>query len=354
MLVKIIADQIQESGSISVAEYMDLALAHPQHGYYRQEKILGSAGDFTTSPEISQVFGELIGLWCAQVWKDMGAPSPINLIELGPGRGTLMSDALRAVKVAQHFLDAMKLYFLDINPYFVARQKEKLAAHHPHHFSSLDQLPQGPSLIIANEFFDALPIEQIIFDGSEWRRRVIETKNNELAFANGDIFDIQDIADLIPCDAPKPGDIFEFNPAALGAMQKIAAHLKTNGGAALFIDYGHLQPGFGETFQALRQHAYTNPLQNPGASDLTAHVDFFALSQAAMAQGLLAQTATQGKFLENLGIRTRLARLVTANPAKKPDLTAGVDRITANDKMGTLFKVLCIYPANQPMPAGFI
>lgn len=357
-LLDIIKRRIREDGEISVAEYMELCLSHPEFGYYSTGKnVLGRAGDFTTSPEISQVFGELIGLWCAHLWKKMGAPNKISLVELGPGRGTLMADALRAVKVAQHFLDAARLHLVEINPALREAQREKLSAHNPTWHADLENLPKAPAIFIANEFFDAIPTEQIIFDGQSWRQRGIKQQQGHAALEftlMGDEIDVGGIEDFLPDTPPREGDVLEFSPAQIELLRKVCSHIKSFGGTALLIDYGHLEAGFGDTLQALSNHQYADALQNPGAQDLTAHVNFHSLMKIAEQAGLHTMETTQGRFLENLGIKARLHKLQAGkDETLAQNLAAGVERLIAMDGMGSLFKVMAIYHPAQEKPEGF-
>ena len=277
-----IAELIAGEGPISVERYMALALSHPRHGYYRSRDPFGAQGDFVTAPEISQMFGELIGLWAADCWARMGEPARFAFVELGPGRGTLMADALRAARIVPRFLEAAQVHLVETSEILRARQRDTLAqagtmaAMPVTWHEGFAEIPEGPLILIANEFFDALPIRQYMRAGERWRERLIGLDGNgALAFGLS-----AKTETALRLDAPE-GAIFEMCPDGLALTREIAARLVTNGGAALLIDYGHLRQGFGDTLQAVRRHAFVDPLLAPGEADLTAHVDFAALGRVA-------------------------------------------------------------------------
>ncbi len=347
-LLALIRDEIAANGPISVARYMELALQHPVHGYYRQRNPLGAEGDFVTAPDISQMFGELIGLWCADVWRQMGKPDDFLLLELGPGRGTLMQDALRATAKIAGFHQASHLWLLESDAPLIAEQKKRLAAHDPVHCADLTQLPALPLLVVANEFFDALPIRQFMKTGAEWRERMVANQDGGLAFVEGEAVDAPEVSDT------SATSFLESSPLSLAFMQKLATHIARHGGAGLFIDYGYVAPNGGSTLQAVARHAYAPVLERPGEVDLTAHVDFTALRQMAEWSGARAWGPVgQGAFLESLGIELRAAQLNhNATPEQAEAIRASVHRLTDSSQMGVLFKVLGIAsPALQV--AGF-
>jgi NADH dehydrogenase [ubiquinone] 1 alpha subcomplex assembly factor 7 len=357
---------IERDGPVTVAEYMALALGHPEYGYYQQAEPFGSSGDFVTAPEISQCFGELIGLWLAQYWRDCGSPTPFNLIELGPGRGTLMADALRAARLAPDFLAALNLHLVENSPRLRDVQRQRLEGQAPGPITwhdSIGTLPAGFSLIIANEFFDALPVRQFRFDGEHWQelRIGLATEGESLSFCL--LPAPPGLETMLPLKrpAPPPGSIAEISPAGLAVMQGLGHHLGQHGGAALIIDYGYVAQQFsasqpwGETLQALKAHKHWPVLDAPGTADITAHVDFTMMTRAAQETGLRCSPVTaQGLFLERLGIRHRQAQLQQkARSAEQSGLIASsIERLVAGEAMGTLFKVLGVsHPSQPPMPA---
>ncbi len=340
----IIAAEIAAHGPMSVARYMSLCLGHPRHGYYIVRDPLGRGGDFTTAPEISQMFGELIGLWAAQVWLDMGRPSPLRLIELGPGRGTLMTDALRAAgKVG--LAGAADLWLVETSPVLRAAQAANLPqAHWAERFCDV---PEGPAIVIANEFFDALPIRQFVRTKDGWRERLVGLSGGRLAWGLGPA------PAGLPADAPE-GVVLETCAAAEAIAGQIGARLAACGGAALIVDYGALPPatGGGDTLQAVAAHASADPLETPGAADLTAHVDFGALARAlARAGARVGPLVAQGALLSTLGLDARAAALARAQPERAQEIETQRRRLTAPDQMGTLFKALIAAgPGQPPLP----
>jgi NADH dehydrogenase [ubiquinone] 1 alpha subcomplex assembly factor 7 len=346
-----IARQIERDGPMPVEEFMRRCLSHPEHGYYRTRPPIGAGGDFITAPEISQIFGELIGLWAAEMWIAMERPSPVRLIELGPGRGTLMKDALRAVaKVAPDFRAAIDLHLVEINPLLRATQQDALADAAPHWHDNLTTLPDGPAIIIANEFFDALPIRQVVRDGNAWRERVVTREGDAFAFASGAAADAPHGRATAP-----DGAIVETSPEGEALAGAIAARIATQGGAALIIDYGPMTRGTGDTLQALRAQQKVSPLEEPGLADLTAHVDFAGLAAAASASGVAVYgPLPQGRWLHRLGITARTAILLkTASPTQARTLTGAVGRLIDDAQMGTLFKAVAILDSRLPVPPGF-
>jgi len=336
---------IRRAGPMPVWRYMQLCLTHPQHGYYIARDPLGRAGDFITAPEISQMFGELIGLWAASVWRMMGDPAAVNLIELGPGRGTMMADALRAIRVLPEFLDAISVHLVEVNPRLRETQRQTLNGfENVTWHTGLDQLPPGPSIILANEYFDVLPIHQMVKRDTGWHERVVEIdRDGELAFGTAREPTPRFAALLPPHIASAPsGSIFEWRPDT--EMMTIARHIRSHGGAALIIDYGHTSKNIGDTLQAIKSHAFADVLQDPGTADLTAHVDFQALAQAAEAAGIRSHgPVEQGIFLHRLGIEARAKALMAkATPAVAQDIMLAYQRLTGGSQgsMGGLFKVL--------------
>ena len=356
-LETLIRKQIKANGPMPVSRYMQICLTHPQYGYYLKRDPLGRDGDFVTAPEISQMFGELVGLWAASVWHAMGMPAEVKFIELGPGRGTMMADALRAVKILPAFREAISVHLVEKSPTLRAKQRDKLAdAAHLEWYEQIEDIPEGPAIILANEFFDALPIHQAVRKESGWHERAIEIDGDDaLAFTTAPNpmprFDV-----LLPpvVRAAPVGAIFEWRPD--NEIITLARRVRDQGGAALIIDYGHLRSDAGETFQAVARHNYTNPLRNAGLADLTAHVDFQALARAAEDVGARAHgPVEQGAFLKSLGIETRAQALMkNADEDSQKLTTAGLARLTgpSPEGMGSLFKVLGIsHPAIQTLAA---
>ncbi len=345
-LAALLADRIREGGPIPVADYMAECLLHPAHGYYTTREPFGAAGDFTTAPEISQMFGELVGLALAQAWLDQGAPSPFTLAELGPGRGTLMADILRATKGVPGFHAAARLVLVEASARLRAVQRKALEAHPSDWADDVQALPEAPLFLVANEFFDALPIRQFLRDGAGWRERLVGLQNGALAF--GLSAPLPQVPDLPAFRAAGAGDLVELCPAAAPAMAAVAGRIARHGGLALVFDYGGWRSR-GDTLQALRAHAFDDPLAHPGEADLTAHVDFEML-----AGGRPCHYTTQGAFLTRLGIDLRAARLAERlTGAALESHRAAHRRLTHPQEMGSLFKVLALAGPAAPMPPGF-
>lgn len=349
---------VAESGPLTVANFMALALGHPTEGYYPGRDPLGAEGDFVTAPEVSQLFGELVGLALAQHWLDMGSPSPVLLVELGPGRGTLMADALRAGRVAPGFAEAVRVHLVETSPVLRRVQMERLQHVGPIWHDRLADVPtDAPMLLVANEFLDALPIRQFVRLADVWRERVIGLDADEaLAFGLD--------ARPMSIDAPAPwagggwgqGVVVEFGPAREAAADEIATRLMAQGGLGLVIDYGDAgRFTVGDSLQAVRRHKKVDPLAHPGQSDLTAHVALGGVATAASATGATVWgPLPQGTFLERLGIHQRVERLArTATPEQLTALASGFDRLVATEQMGELFKVIAIAGAPLPVPPGF-
>ena len=352
-LAREIAAEIASEGPINLARFMALALSHPRYGYYRTRMPFGAEGDFVTAPEISQMFGELIGLWTADCWARMGAPSRFDLVELGPGRGTLIADALRALRVAPACREALSLRLVETSEALRAQQKAALSGSgiEAGWHASFDEIPEAPMILIANEFVDALPIRQFQHHAGGWHERLIgQSEDGAFAFGLG--------ADLEPSlrGAAEDGTILEICPEGLSLMSAIGRRFVAEPGVALIIDYGHVQRGFGDTLQAMREHRFVDPLAAPGEADITAHVDFAALGEAGRRAGAtLHGPATQGSFLRGLGIETRAARLKAAKPSGADSIDAALARLTGDgeNEMGTLFKVMALSSPAISGIAGF-
>ena len=339
---------IRETGPMTITEYMQMCLFDPEHGYYATRDPFGESGDFITAPEVSQMFGELIGLAVAQSWMDQGAPSRFSLVELGPGRGTLMADLLRATARIPGFHDAAEIHLVEASPTLQGVQSQTIPLDVMHH-SSLGSVPSGPIFLVANEFFDALPIRQFIRDGDGWRERVIGFADGQLLFGLTDKSERPELSHRI--DDTQDGDLVEICPQAKTIAAEVGARIDASGGIALFIDYGDWR-SLGDTFQALKNHTSLPPLEAPGLSDLTAHVDFEAIATAAdPAQH--ARLTPQGVFLERLGIVERARALAGSLSGKAlDDHIAAHRRLTHPDEMGTLFKVMALFPKDAPIPPG--
>ena len=360
-LGRLIARRIALTGPISLADFMAEAMAHPRLGYYRRALPVGAAGDFTTAPEISQMFGELIGAWLAERWQALGSPARVVLVELGPGRGSLMADALRATRRLAGFHDAIALHLVEINDTLRARQAQAIAtaAPHvaPHWHAGFADLPidDAPILLVANEFFDALPIRQLQRTPLDWRERMIDIDEHDalrFVLAPGP----SPLAALLPSDsqAAQPVDIAEISPASLSLMQAIAERIVAHRGAALVVDYGR-SGALGMSLQAVAGHRRADPLEAPGQADLTALVDFAALGQVARQAGAAAWGPIgQGELLTALGIGLRAQALkARAGIQGAAAIEAAQTRLIAPDQMGTLFKALAVTDRAQSAPAGF-
>ncbi len=359
-LARVLAEQIDEHGPITVAQYMETVLSHPEYGYYMTRDPLGRAGDFTTAPEISQMFGEMIGVWCAGIYHAMGNPGRIQLVELGPGRGTLMADALRVIGGVPEMAAAVRVAMVETSPALTNRQRMALvrtSIGEPSWHLRFADVPEGPAIILANEFFDALPIHQLIRTADGWRERLVGTDaaTDGFGFVRAD--GPSELEDLIP--EPLRGaatdSIVEISPAARSLAGEIADRVSGQGGAALIIDYGPATSGSGDSLQAVRSHKYHDILESPGSADLTAHVDFSALAAAAAESGArVAGPVDQGDFLKAMGIEVRAARLdEVATTAQKEDVATALLRLTGADQMGSLFKALALSHAELPTPEGF-
>ena len=347
--------RIEAQGPLSVADFMEDALGHPRLGYYTTRDPLGGGGDFITAPEISQMFGELIGLWCVVQWRSMGAPDPFRLVEMGPGRGTLMADILRAAEAAApEFATALALHLVETSPTLRAAQTKTLSSVRPGTawHERFEEVGEGPLIVIANEFFDALPVRQFERSGEGWRERLVGLDGDGFCFVLSP-----------PLGAPPPlppglgrvrdGDVAELSASGLEIAAAIGGRLAASGGAALIIDYGHGESALGDTLQAVKGHAYHGVLDSPGEADLTAHVDFAALARAATDAGAVVfGPMGQGAFLEALGLGARAAALSrNAIPDQAREIAAARARLTGS--MGELFKVMVLSASGLPAPPGF-
>jgi len=348
---------IAAAGPMSIAEYMLLCLTHPQYGYYVTRDPLGAHGDFVTAPEISQMFGELIGVWMVAVWQQMGSPENVRVVELGPGRGTLMSDALRAAKVVGDFHAALVVHLVEISPKLQQAQEQLLEGLGVRVVSqsALAEVPSGPVIIIANEFIDALPVHQAVKRADGWHERVVEiAPSGELAIgiARDPLPHFEATLPRGLRQAPE-GSVYEWRSDTVAL--EIGRRVRSDG-AALIIDYGHAWYGLGETFQAVAGHSFTDPLRAPGEADLTAHVDFAALAQSAqIIGGRIHGPISQRDLLRGLGIDKRAAALKTRAPERAAEIDQALARLTATGPrgMGELFKALAIADSKLGKLPGF-
>ena len=342
-----LAAEIAANGPISVARYMTVCLHDPQGGYYATQPALGEAGDFVTAPLVSQMFGELIGVWLASAWELMGRPDEVRVVEMGPGDGTLMEDVLRTVRVAPGFAAAADVWLVETSPPLRRLQEERLGET-VRWAASLDQVPGGaPVLLVANELLDCLPARQFVKTAVGWREQLVGLDRfGALAFVRAPT----PAAGLLP-DAPE-GAVYEQSAAQAALGAALGARIAGDGGAALLIDYGRAEPGFGDTLQALSRHEKVDPLARPGGADLTVHADFPAVMAAAQAQGAQAAILTQAEFLARLGIGARCEALVRARPDRAATLGRQLNRLISGDEMGELFKVCAIHAPGWT-PPGF-
>lgn len=357
-LVKLIEDH----GPIKVGDFMLDALTHPQYGYYSAQDALGAAGDFTTSPEISQVFGELVGSWLVHAWEELGAPSAFNLVELGPGRGTLMADILRVARVRPRFLDSVHVYMIEASGRMRYQQKRRLheTGVRITWADRLEDVPPGPMLAVANEFFDCLPIRQFVrtadTDGRPWRERLVGLSDDGTKALSFVLSDARFGDQSGMPQGAMPEDIFESCSAAQELIAEIAHRLREHKGRALIIDYGHGRSGYGDTLQAVKAHKPWPVLAAPGQADVTAHVDFAALARRARQEEMRVDgPIRQGDFLERLGLHLRLEAVEKSlnDEAKREDFRSGALRLVDREGMGGLFKVMAISPKGGNAPPGF-
>lgn len=350
--------QIARTGPISVERFMDVCMADATAGYYPSKQPIGAGGDFITAPEVSQVFGELLGLWAYAVWQSMGSPEQVTLAELGPGRGTLMADALRGLRLLPGFTDSAKVALVETSPPLRQAQEEALAdsgADISWH-ERIEELPPGPIIVIANEFIDALPIRQLIWRTGQWYERCVRIgPDGGFAFCDGAPLAFGNLRRNAELQQLPDGSILEVRPAANAAVTALAARANDAPLAALIIDYGHEATECGDTLQAVSRHKFADPLEQPGNVDLTAHVDFGALKDAAKANGLLAYgPKAQGALLLELGLDARLERLCQdATQDERDGLMSGTRRLVDPAAMGLLFKALAITSQDLAPPLAF-
>lgn len=351
-LTEILKSRIETAGPISIGEYIHLCLGHPEHGYYTTRDPFGPDGDFVTSPEISQMFGEMVALWLMQAWVDQGQPERFILAELGPGRGTLMNDILRTAETLPPFLAAAEIWLVETSPAMRRKQSAVLMGKDPHWANSVDELPEAPLFLVANEFFDALPMHQFRHSDAGWQERLIGVNDGKLAYTHGRPAQNADLDEFFPM---LPENLYaEVSFVGEDIAAKIGDRIAAQGGAALIIDYGEWD-GAGDSLQAVQNHEPVDELDHPhGEADVTAHVNFAALARAAGA----ARTEgcePQGAFLRRIGIDVRAEMLGNAadNDEVIGEITSAHRRLTHTDAMGTLFKVMAIVHRDAPKAPGF-
>ncbi|MEQ8291059.1 MAG: SAM-dependent methyltransferase [Roseovarius sp.] len=347
-LKELLVSQIRANGPMTMAEYMAACLMHPEHGYYATRDPLGAAGDFTTAPEMSQMFGELIGLSLAQAWMDQGAPEAVVLAELGPGRGTLMADVLRATKGVPGFHEAARVNLVETSPALRQVQAQTVKWPGIAWRESVADLPELPLFVVANEFFDALPVRQVQREGERWRERLVGLEGEALAIGLSDPKAMAPLEHRL--EDTRDGDIVEFSPMGESIAAEIGGRIAKHGGAALIVDYGDWR-SLGDTWQAVKGHEAIDPLAEPGGADLTAHVDFEALARAVPCR--YSRLTPQGVFLERLGITARAQALAKGLEGDRLEThIAAHRRLTHPHEMGTLFKVMALTPEGAALPPG--
>lgn len=344
-----LARRIAATGPLTIAEVMAAALGDPEYGYYATREPFGEAGDFITAPDISQMFGELVGLWLGSAWLAMGSPADAALVELGPGRGTLMADVLRALAKVPGFPPAPALHLVETSPRLKAVQRARLGDRVVHH-DDIDGLPAAPLLLVANEFFDALPIRQWVWQDGAFHERVVGLDGGTLVFGLAP----ESAGSAMPGGPlPVDGAVLERSPAGEAIAAALGRRVARDGGVALIVDYGAAHDGYADTLQAVYKHRYADILGTLGEADITAQVNFAPLARAAAGQGAAVHgPVEQGRFLEMLGLGLRMAALARARPDQTAALAAARTRLTAPEQMGSLFKVLALSHPDLPRPAG--
>ena len=342
--MKHIKDLIKHNGPIKVSKFMEIALYHPVYGYYVTGHPLGKTGDFVTAPEISQLFGEMLGVYSVDRWMKIGEPIKFNLVELGPGRGTLMMDLLRATKHVSGFHQAMQIHLVESNRNLIKAQKDLLKGFEVTWHQEIYSLPKKyPLIIIANEFFDCLPINQYIKENGLWYERLVDLNND------GDLFFIKSITNEISSFNQEDGSVIEASPSSIKIMQHLLSLINKASGNMLIVDYGYTENPFSrkyclETLQAIKNHKFHSIFEDIGRADLTAHVNFFSLREEATKSSCKTSMMTQGEFLQNLGINIRAEILKKkANITQKKDIEFSLKRLVSKEDMGELFKVLELF-----------
>lgn len=347
---------VEAQGPMALGAFIECALIHPEYGYYTQSNPFGKTGDFITAPDISQTFGEILGAWVIDIWNQMERPAVVNLIECGPGRGTLMVDMARMFRQFPNLTKAVHIRLIETQGEQRKAQEKALESVNVSWHEDISDVPDdNPCIIIGNEFLDALPIEQLKRGKSGWQKRYVHFSKEENTFIyewkNAD----KGLLEHLP-SITESNKIYEVSPARSRFIQQCAERIKRHTGAALFIDYGHIKSHHGDTLQAVKNHAYSKVLRDIGKSDITSHVDFDALARCLSARGVkVMPIISQGPFLLRLGIQHRLKALQKSAPSidVSQELHDGVDRLVSPKEMGELFKVLCFYDENNIKPCGF-
>lgn len=344
-------------GPLTVAAFMATAMGHPEHGYYINRDPLGMAGDFVTAPEVSQMFGELIGLWCVAGWRQMSRPDAVRLVEMGPGRGTLMADALRAMATAPDCRAALDIHMIETSPTLLAVQRDALQGASVSWHDSLAAVPEGPLLLVTNELYDVLPVHQFVRTLEGWRERLVDAEPRGDGFRFVLAGQPTPALSLLPdtLDGAPLNSVAEMSAAAISLTDEIARRIVGHGGLALIIDYASDHGPLGDTFQAVRRHGHHHVLDDPGEADLSARVDFTTVARVAREAGAAVHgPVSQGSFLLALGIEARAAKLAEgASDCQRADIETALGRLIGAGEMGSLFKVLAITPPDTPAPAGF-
>ncbi len=349
-LEQIIISKIQQAGSMPLGEFISLAMTHLEYGYYTSANPIGARGDFTTAPEISQIFGELVGAWIVDLWLQMGSPE-FNLVECGAGLGTLMADIMRVGSKAPDFTKSVHISLIETQGDMRKKQENMLSSYNiSWHEHIVDISEDKPCIIIGNEFLDALPIEQLKRSDDGWVQKFVTFSDNSFKFEwqKAD----ESLLELLP-NKTQSNQIYEISKERISFINDCSSLIEKNGGAALFIDYGHIKSHYGDTLQAVKTHKYSDILKDIGQSDITSHIDFDALKRSILDNVAVAPIITQRSFLLNLGIEVRARALMAANPEKAGDIKGQVDRLISKDHMGDLFKVMCFYNGDIH-PCGFI
>ena len=355
-LKDLIINKIKTKGPITVSEYMDDCLFNEQYGYYRIHNPLGDRGDFITAPEISQIFGELIGIWIIDLWQRSGQPGLLNLIELGPGHGTMMADILRILP--EELRAKTNTHLVEVNEILINLQKQKLSGQNIHWHSSIpdafDAISDGFTIVLANEFFDVLPIHQLIMSDSGWQERYVDCKKDKLVFSTGPV-SANIYPPLTEISQIPTGSVYEICPLAFEVLTLVSEFMLKQNGAFLAFDYGFVLNTFGDTLQAVHSHSYHDILKDPGNSDLTAHINFFKFVEHLSNFDLnIFGPNLQGTFLSELGIDIRAHTLKSkATELQAAEIDRSVHRLINTTQMGELFKVLCIASKSLPKPSGF-
>ncbi len=358
-LSKRLAERIRAGGPISTGVFLGEALFDPREGFYATKDPIGAGEDFITAPEISQMFGELVGLWLAQVWHQLGSPAPVQLVEFGPGRGTMMKDILRAGRAVPNFSSALQVSLIEASPALMNVQAGMLeAAPCPVNWkTTLSDVPPGPCLIIGNEYLDCLPVRQFVYQSDEWHERLVDVNEaGDFSFVlSHSPASVVDLGMIPPAlREAKEGALVEVRPGMAPLMCELAARFSHAPAMALFIDYGHTTSEFGDTLQAITAHKKVDPLAAPGTADLTTRVDFEDIKRVAKAAGLrVAGPTTQANWLKRLGLEYRAADLARKNPEQKRKLARQIHRLSDEAQMGALFKVIAIFSKDTPAPEGF-